>query len=638
MSTLTSTEMVPKMSTELKMGPELEEVLWNLLKDKKYEEAIIEIKQEKYNQYLVCNSLDLVPVVAKYLHEDDVDTDCEECVKQLLLHVANVANPKEVIIAFLEEMQFSHSDIRFRVFLKPIGALLQRGISTSTKAVTFSWVFNALYTHVVQMPLPKNYALEGKERKLMDLDSDVQAHTRILRLLADFYFTFYEQVINGNLVWGGKITDSKEFLALFLLQLFHKPLAFLDVYKEDNEVESSLFRTTADLSVMISRLMGNPFKLMKYISWKKKKVLMANCEEKQNNDSIGTNENGDNNVGGGDDDDDNDNDEIKDNEISENINMEASSKDDSVSQLSLATYFYCILTQHMAIDHVPAVYSQEYLFISFLPLQVQLLQDKQDIVIHKGLLLTKELTEGIPERALPSSSLDAVAHSSLPQMLVRIMTLCNNAEMRNLSYKLFVPYLDKFDDLGRYRLLRSLLLTIKHAGVLGVVMLQMKFNIEFSFKIGVKNGPFTGDKVSDLISLSCTSTLPAKERTDLLEWSDSIMTVLNLLYYLIIRDKENLTHIHDNIAQLEKSFLEPLQKGLDLSRGHYQLKLKELQDPILKKKKQMEFSVSSIGGVPLPSMAPEQEQEVIHVALNTFDLMQSNIARVNQASEVVKKP
>merc|ERR1739838_1241817 len=187
-------------------------------------------------------------------------------------------------------------------------------------------------------------------------------------------------------------------------------------------------------------------------------------------------------------------------------------------------------------------------------------------------MLTKALTDGIPERSLPSSSLDASAHSSLPQM---------------------------FDNLGRNRLLRSLLVTIKHAGVLGVVILQLKENIEWSIKNGIQYGPFVGDRGNDLISLTLSSTLPNKERTDLLEWSDSIMTVLNLLYYLMVRDKDNITQIYDVKPQLRKSFLEPLQKGLDLSRGHYQLKLTELKDPIVKKKKQMEFSVSSIGGVPL---------------------------------------
>lgn len=580
-------------------------VLWQKVKSREYEAAMSEIKEEKHQKYLNQNSLDLVPVLLKLLNED-LDPEGEQCIEDLLVYVASVANTKEATIAFLEELEMGYSEKMFRVILHPIRTLLTVQISQNTRPTMFSWIFNTLYTRIVMLELPTGCNLEGKERKLLDADPRVQEVSSALHWLTNFYFHFFEKVMAGELVWGGKVVNSKEYLAFFLLQLFHKPISYLDIYCKEGDTESSLYRTCNDLAVMIARLTGNSFKLFSHVSWNCSKTLMATeneaskVENEKSDDENRSDEEGEKDEG----------------------------KENEVSQLSLATFFYCILGQHMAKDYVPCVYSHQHVFINCLPLIVQLMQEKEDIPIHKGLILAKGLLSNITEKTLPCETLEAKAHSSFPQLLLRIMITCNNKEIRLCALEIFRPYLKKFESAGRSKLIMSLLRSVKHAGALGLVIHELKENIAQNMSQGMKDSAFAGHKLIQLINLACY--LPDAEKSDLLEWSDSVMQALNLLVFLLLRDTQNITGIREALPKLETNFLTPIQTGLDLSRGHYELKLKDLEKP--ERKKSMETEVT-VGGLTLPSMPIEQEKKVVQTALCSFDMMQCTLARVHQAAE-----
>lgn len=195
---------------------DLASILWHKIESGRYSEALDEIKDEKYHQYLVHNSLELVPAVLKYLQEDPV-VEGERCVEDILMYIASVSNGKEALIVFLEELELNRCESYFRVLLKPMQTLLLREVTEKTRAAMFSWVFNTLYSHVVTLDLPKNFNLEGEERKLLDLQPEVQELTRTLQWLTEFYVVFYEKVVSGELVWGGKVKNSRHFLGFFPL-------------------------------------------------------------------------------------------------------------------------------------------------------------------------------------------------------------------------------------------------------------------------------------------------------------------------------------------------------------------------------------------------------------------------------------
>ncbi|XP_063882833.1 glomulin-like isoform X1 [Scylla paramamosain] len=582
---------------------DLGEVVWQELLSGNYENAVQTIKAKENEVNLRNNSLELVPVVAKLLQED-VGPEGEQCVEDILLHIASVANPKEVVLVLLEVLEMKWSAIQVRVMLSPLQTVLLRQASpTNTRAVTFSWVFNTLYSHVAIMETPQGLNLEGKERHLLDLDPLVREASDILQHLTHFYEGIFTRVVSGKLGWGGG-KNSREYLALFLLQLFHKPLTYLDVFDENKgDTCNALYMSCGRLASMVGQLLFNVFKLLGSISWKSSKTVLAsetNESEEQDPATLEASDAEDDKEG----------------------------KKDEVSQLSLACFFYCVVGQDMAAEWVPQVYSHQYVFLACLPLLSGLLQEKEHIPIHKGLTLSGALLNKLARHSLPSDSLEASAHSSFPQLLVRVMTFCDNKELRTQALDVFRTHMDKFDSHGRRKLIQALLLSVKHAGVLGLVIHELKENV--ALNLGKENLDlnFSGRNLLELVKAACV--LPEAEQTDLLEWSDCIMAALNLLIFLFIRDKENKTGVAGISRSLKEGYLTQLQTGLDLTKGHYELKLKELSETPSKKEDKLSVCV---GGQMLPNLPQDQERKVVETAICSLDMMQCVLVRAVQAIE-----
>lgn len=583
---------------------ELGEIVWQELLAGNYKNALERVKSEVNADYLRNNSLELVPIVAKLLQED-VDPEGEQCVEDILVHIASVANSKEVVLVLLEMLEMNRSAVQFRVMLPPLQRVLLRQASPkNTRVVTFSWAFNTLYSHMVAMELPQGLNLEGKERQLLDVDPLVRETSECLQYLIHFYEGIVSKVVSGELAWGDR-KDSGNYLAMFLLQLFHKPLTHLDVYDETKgETCNALYLSCRCLASMVGQLLYNVFKLFHSITWGPHKTILASDtprDEKSDPEEVNDSE-----TPGGSD-----------------------GREAKVSQLSLACFFYCVLGQDMAREWVPQVYSHQYLFLSCLPLVATLLQEKEHIPIHKGLILANELLNKLARHSLPGDSLEARAHSSFPQLLVRVMTFCDNRELRMLALEVFRSYPSKFDTKGRRKLIQALLLSIKHAGVLGLVIHELKENVASNLNTENLDPNFSGRNLSKLVRVACT--LPEAEQTDLLEWSDCIMAALNLLIFLFVRDKKNKTGIYAVSQSLQEGYLAQLKKGLDLTKAHYELKMKELAGSSSREKED-KMSVS-VGGQILPNLPKDQEKKVVEAAICSLDMMQCVLVRAVQAIE-----
>jgi hypothetical protein len=100
---------------------------------------------------------------------------------------------------------------------------------------------------------------------------------------------------------------------------------------------------------------------------------------------------------------------------------------------------------------------------------------------------------------------------------------------------------------------------------------------------------------------------------------DSIMSSLNLARFLLLRDKLNVSGFTKQLPILEVQFMEPLARALNLSRAHYELELTKIGSGV---------SAMCNVLVSLPEMSVDQQKSVIKSALNSFDLLESVLARV----------
>jgi hypothetical protein len=135
--------------------------------------------------------------------------------------------------------------------------------------------------------------------------------------------------------------------------------------------------------------------------------------------------------------------------------------------------------------------------------------------------------------------------------------------------------------------------------------------------------------------------------TDICEHSNKIIAGLNLLRFLLLRDgHNNESGILELVSRMEDVLLEPLRKALDLSKAHYELKLKELSDPYTRAEREKEESrllaslekaanlcigdkriVPGDGGI----VSSEEQKSSLLAAINTFETMKGLLAWLYEA-------
>uniref|UniRef100_A0A161MMT7 Glomulin-like protein isoform x1 n=1 Tax=Triatoma infestans TaxID=30076 RepID=A0A161MMT7_TRIIF len=198
---------------------------------------------------------------------------------------------------------------------------------------------------------------------------------------------------------------------------------------------------------------------------------------------------------------------------------------------------------------------------------------------------------------------------------------------REKAVPIFHKFLRIFDPRGRFYMLLALQDTVKEPGFVGYLATRTKDFVAES--LYTKNSEelkyFTGKCLRDLIKKFCR--LEGGCETDLVRNSDLIISSLNLLRYLIIRDTENFTGFLELLPSLDNNYLSPLKKAIQMSRAHYELQKKEINQPSNTDGVKTSTTVS-VGGMELPHLSSEQKFQVIDGALNMFDLIDSLLSRL----------
>ncbi|KAA8587735.1 hypothetical protein FQN60_016597, partial [Etheostoma spectabile] len=180
-----------------------------------------------------------------------------------------------------------------------------------------------------------------------------------------------------------------------------------------------------------------------------------------------------------------------------------------------------------------------------------------------------------------------------------------------------------------------MLKTSNHSGVEGYVIKNIKNQIDVALQPGNSNAWFVGAHLLPL--LRKVLSLPDGPETDLLHYLDRIMESLNLLRYLVIRDKvtDNQTGIWTELYKIEDMFLKPLRVGVNMSRAHYERELHDTMATNRAKAKEESVLSVSVGDEKLPNMTSESQIQALHSALHTFDMIESVLVRIEELTEWV---
>uniref|UniRef100_A0A6A7G036 Glomulin-like n=1 Tax=Hirondellea gigas TaxID=1518452 RepID=A0A6A7G036_9CRUS len=672
---LTDVKLSHVMDTD-KAKVDLGSILWDLVDAAKYEEAMVEIQNSKNKERVTNDCMDIIPVLTLKLQESE-DILAIECLEGLLVHVSNVAKVKEVMIVFLEELQAFKGKENYRALLRPMQVALKRQVSRNCSPTLHCWAFRSVLDHMARMELPSDYNLEGRERKLLDAAPAVMALSDHLQCVVDFFKVFYEDIILAKLIFSNKIPNTNFFMAKTLLKLFDKPLTFLDVYSNKKGDENTVYRTSSKLIIMIIRLIKNPIKLFSEISYKTSDPKKKNINKKENEtiDKEGEFESED------DEDDD----------VAELLNASQTSLATMYycmfsQNMSIESVPCVYSSQHKFLSCLPLVCT--------LLSKVEHLAMHKGVLLARS-LITHIDNRSMPAACLDSPShyqLSKLLVNIMTYTENKEIRLCALSFYRtyitkldyDAVYRLFEYLLQSQTHAG---FLGFIITEIKQNSLLSLKEKRIASEFSDGFTKGEdlsrtvpSYSKFTGQSLWKLVYLACH--LPDGERTDFLECGDKVLSALNLVLFLLIRATNHLQKqqqqtstqqteqpvtslendeatysqalhqspsnfsIHQSaqsitfnppqmlqhVAHLRKELLTPMQRGLQISREHYELKLKDLSEssPPADGNK-FDFQVNVSDSI-LPGLDPGQEKKVVASALCRFDLINCVLARVETAA------
>lgn len=546
---------------------------------------VLSILVDEKNQNIVrCMGWNLLGPLVKMLLKKE-DKTLPHC-HAILLHLLEVCSPKELLVGLLEQVEEADSGFiaeTITLLLKPLQTVLLRlGMK---KASSVGMALSTLLSQVSRLPVP--VTAEQEEDDVFGL---CRCCSALLQFVKPFVDEIKEVVKDNNSI--SKDNELRVELLKFCMKSLSEPLLEVQLKDTDTLQRSPLRDFATEILIILSDIGESLPDLLSRNVLRRRKVPGFLEEEVR------------------------------------------------YPKESLACMSHLLFVDHIAVDIFPAVFSPIFVLQCNMEYIELLLSRTEENRLQKGLELYEKSLVRVEENSLPVDLLELKTFFSVPQNLVKVMTMCPDQTLRTKGLKVFQLSIDKFNTEAKYKFFRGMLKTSHHAGVEGYIIKNIKNQIDSSLKPGNSNDWFLGKHLLPLLRL--VLCLPQGPETDLLQNLDRIMESLNLLRYMLIRDKEwdNETGIWTELYKIEDNYLKPMRTGLNMSKAHYEAELRSTKENRKIGLKEAKASVCSVtvGNEKLPNMTPETQIQVLQSALFTFDLIESVLARIEEIIEAKDRP
>ncbi|XP_028179529.1 glomulin-like isoform X1 [Ostrinia furnacalis] len=568
------------------------ELISNLLDTGKYKEALSVPNEQKHKDSFKDNCWDLISVIVGKLQDDTiiVKPSLHGACEQLLALIVEASTPEEALLELIEQVEVAKNDAQFGVILVPLQQLLKK--LSVKRGRSLEWCLNSISTYIENIPIPEHH-LEDKERLLMDCDTNIRRIAKVYSMLPPFYRPFIKELEQSH-----SNMKAKQIINAFLVSLLGKPLINIDL-DPDNNAMSEARQCCSMIIQDICTLEKNIFRVIEYINICHKENQKSVKKANASND-----------------------DEIAPYEHREKINM-----------TTLAGLAYTLFSGHFEVPdaNIPQVYSAEYTVHTVMLSVVHLLSFTEYGLLAKGIALCNAILKHLPDNAT-QTLLACSVHFDLCKNLMNVAIYSQYEPLRKEAVKLIGLHINKFVYSGRIMLIKYLIETANHSGMIGYAITLYKNSIDLSLKDATLDKCFTGAQFMNMIKKICN--LPHGAESDIVELADQIITSLNFLRYLALRDSENKTGIRDCFQMIESDYLEKLRTGLNMSKAHYEEKMKEIEEG---KGLGNDTNISvNVGGNVLDNIPVENKKEIINSALNAFHLIEGLVARLSECININK--
>eukprot|EP00118_Oscarella_pearsei_P014237 m.120603 g.120603 ORF g.120603 m.120603 type:complete len:564 (+) comp37739_c0_seq1:134-1825(+) len=295
---------------------------------------------------------------------------------------------------------------------------------------------------------------------------------------------------------------------------------------------------------------------------------------------------------------------------------------DLLAKLACASFSHLLFIEEYGLDVFPLVYHPVYLLAVHLVLIEALLWESSDCTAQKGLALLSYFIKRVNAGSILEGFLSDKQVLHLAQQLVGVMTGHSVKKTRQSATEILINYLTRFQTSQRISLISALLEGTDHSGVSGLLIYVIKEEI-VQYMNGSKE--LSRSDVRKLID----AVMSWKEEADLLKEYDRIMGGLNLLRFLLIRDKkdEDQTGIWQKFADIEVAYIKPLLCVVEKAKKEWMWQLDVSKVP---EKNGPEVEVELFQGGPLP---PVNQKELAQSALVSIDVIESVIGRIREIAD-----
>ncbi|XP_020505115.1 glomulin, FKBP associated protein a [Labrus bergylta] len=550
---------------------------------------VLSIVLDDKNQDIVrCMGWNLLPPLIQVLLKKE-DKNLPACLA-IFNHLLQTCRPKELLIGLWEQLEHDDPDTiaeSLHLLLNPLQkVLLSLG---SRKASSLGMSLSSVLDQLAKLPLPHT-----KEQE----EDDVFSLCRCCTDLTDFVRPFVQEAKLNTLNLNerkenmagepaaGNEDELRTELLKFCMKTLSRPLLEVQLKDPDTLAVSPLRNFATEILKSLSAI-GESLPDLVYQPLLKRKQVSGFLEEEV-----------------------------------------------CFPKESLASLAHLVFVHHLTADTFPSVFSPVFSLRSNMEHINLLLSRTEESRIQKGLELYEKSLVRVEDGSLHADLLEIKPFLTVPQNLVKVMTICPKHDLRTRGLKVLQLSIDKFDTEAKYNFFQYMLKTSNHSGVEGYVIKNIKNQIDIALQPGNGNIWFEGAHLLPL--LRKVLSLPDGPETDLLQYLDRIMESLNVLRYLVIRDKvtENQTGIWTELYKIEDTFMKPLRVGVNMSRAHYERELYNTMETKRGKAKENPVLSVSVGDEKLPHMTSESQIQALHSALHTFDMIESVLVRIEELTEV----
>ncbi|XP_072754219.1 glomulin [Anoplolepis gracilipes] len=546
------------------------------------------------NEVIEDSVSEIVSVTATYLTESNSQSEQElfECCKNVLNIIAERCNPMETVLEFLEQIECLDNDIKFCAILEPLGICMMK---MQDKGKVIEWCINTIKSYMEDLA------------SLHDIDSD-----RIVNVYKGI-ISFLEPLVQEAVKINSKLQEEsllEDYLLSFLISLCEKPL----YYWNKNIIEEATYKEFSEKIITLSfYLTGDILYFLNIVSKRRRNIICNKVQEGY----------------------------LYTESYKRSMLFESS---DNISDLAYANFYCYIITKKDYWKKAPQIYSSYYIFETCSYFFEILLCKEEDVVISNGLIFMETVLNRISPRSVNSKVLELKIYSELFKPIIKVMIYCSSDTERKKALHIFQKYIEIFNVEARYSVILYLYEINNHSGLLSLIINILKSSIIDCLNSTPQNTQFLGKNLKLILKKICN--LPYGSSSDLVEISDEVITALNLLRFLFIRDKHNETGIWNITDWLKNNYLKPLREGIDLCRMHWKVKIKDLEeqkkvynkihDYNEMKKADAEVTLT-IGGEQLPMMPLPEKISFCHKAINGLDVMESILIRINECIDADKE-